>query len=165
MEIALLILGSILFALIALIAFGRIKIIIENRQAQKIIEAHRRIGFPELDKKIQFSILETYDLRPIVNLIPQLNYKFHTHKLLKYYITITKEELIEHLIISGFIEKHTIIDDPDTWLQDGIWLKDYGQKKIIVDQEKGHVFNTWTVNTNREVAKIYSEILWKKINY
>jgi hypothetical protein len=165
MEITILIIGCILLVFVALIIFGRIQVVKEKREFRKVLKTHKQLGFPNLEKKTQFSIIETGNLLPILNLTPEINFRFNALKLLQFYITVTKEEFIEHLINSGYIEKHTIIDEPDTWLQDGIWLKDYGEKKIIIEQGRGHVFNTWTINTTREAAKIYCEILWKKINY
>ena len=130
------------------------------RENKEVCDAHKKLGYPELEETIQFLILETGDLSPISDLIPELKSKGTPKSLLNYYIKVTKKDFIEHICSSRFIENHTIKDNPDTWLQDGIWIKDYGDRKIIVSQERGITYKTWDFKTKNEAAKIYADFLW-----
>jgi hypothetical protein len=153
------ILGALIGIFLVSNKIGVDRLIRENKE---VCDAHKKLGYPKLEKNIQYKILETGDLSPIGELIPELSSKRTPMSLLKHYIKVSREDFAEYLDSSGFIEKHTISDDPDTWLQDGVWIKDYGDHKIIVSQERGNTFKTWDFKTKNQAAKIYSDLLWYK---
>ncbi|WP_157588896.1 hypothetical protein [Psychroserpens burtonensis] len=130
-----------------------------NDEFDEICLAHEKLKYPELDKITQLEIMETGNLKPIAELVPEYKDKGTPTKLLKNYITITKTEFRNYLIETGFIEKQKI-ENADNPEQDGIWLL----KDKIIDQERGHIHRTWNIGNINEASEIYVNLLWEKLN-
>lgn len=130
------------------------------RENNEICDAHENIGYPELDKDVQFRIMETGDISPIAQLIPELSEKGTPFKLLKYYIKISKNDFKGYLLKSDFLNKHKIENAPNP-KHDGIWIR--GNE--IIDQERGYVHRTWQISNDKEAIDIYGDLLWEKINF
>ncbi len=134
-----------------------------NKDKKRTFDAHKKIGFPSLSKTTQCQIMATGDYAPIINLTPVVDGIYNG--LLKYYITITKEEFRDYLVTTNSIQKYRIIEDPDTWLRDGLWLKEYSDRKILVDQERGNSVHSWIIQNDLEAIVIISDILWRKLDF
>lgn len=129
-----------------------------NKRVNEICIAHKKINYPKLDKKVQLEIMESGNMSPIAELVPNLKDKGVPSNLLKKYITISMSDLKEHIKYSGFIEKQKLENAPNP-KHDGIWLL----KDRIIDQERGIIHRTWKVKDENEIAEVYADLLWSRI--
>ena len=152
------IIGLVLTLIIYFFISNKIRVKKLNDEINEICLAHEKLNYPELDKKTQLNIMETGNMNSIAELVPEFKDKGVPFRLLKKYITISKNDLKEHIKISGFIEKQKLENAPNPE-HDGIWLL----KDKIIDQERGMTHRTWKVNNESEVAEIYADLLWNKV--
>ena len=152
------IIGLILMFIIYFFISNKIGVKKHNDRVEEICLAHEKLKYPKLDKKTQLEIMETGNMNPIAELVPDFKDKGVPFKLLKKYITISKNDLKEYIKISGFIEKQKLENAPNPE-HDGIWLL----KGKIIDQERGITHRTWKVNNESEIAEIYTDLLWNKV--
>ena len=124
------------------------------------MEAHKKMGYPALEKSIQCKIMETGDLSPIGDLVPSLKSKGTPFALLKNYITISKSEFKNHLNSTDFLEKQKIENAPNPH-HDGVWIK--GSQ--IIAQERGQTHQSWDFKTNEEAIEVFTNLLWKKLDF
>jgi hypothetical protein len=150
------IIGLILIFIIYFFLSNKIRVRKHNDRIKEIYLAHEKLKYPELDKKTQLEIMVTGDSRPISELTPV--HKGVPYDLLKKYITISKNELKEYIILSGFIEKQKLENAPNP-KHDGIWLL----KNKIIDQERGVIQRTWKTKNEKEVIEIYTDLLWNRV--
>ena len=125
---------------------------------QLVCDAHEHINYPALDSQTQMRIIESGDLTPIGNLIPELSDKGVPPKLLKHYIKISKTDFKEYLKSSGFIEKYKIENAPNP-TYDGIWIKN----KQIIEQERGIIVRTWNIKDESDTLDFFVDSLWSKM--
>lgn len=155
----LIIIGLVFILIIYFLISNKIESKKLNNEINEICLAHEKLKYPKLDRITQLKILETGNLSPIAELAPEHRDKETPTKLLKNYITITKTELKNHLIETGFIEKQKIENalNPE---QDGVWLT----KNKIIDQERGYIHRTWSVSNLNEASDVYVNLLWERMN-
>ena len=108
MKTFIIIIGLVIILIIFFLISNKIGVKKHNREFYEICLAHEKLKYPVLDKKTQLEIMETENLSPIAELVPEFKDKGTPLKLLKKYITITKTEFRNYLIESGFIEKQRI---------------------------------------------------------
>ncbi|NOU61988.1 hypothetical protein [Marinifilum caeruleilacunae] len=130
------------------------------QEKNEVLNAHKKLGYPKLEKSVQFKIMETGDISPIAQLIPELSEKSTPLILLRHYITISKNEFKEYLLKSDFVNKHKVENAPNP-KHDGMWIRE----NEIIDQERGYVHRTWQISSDKEAIDIYSDLLWEKINF
>lgn len=125
---------------------------------RKILKAHKILGFPNFSKPEQIEMVLKSDYSKIANLT---HYGEWTYDLLDSYITITPEELSEHLYTSG-IYKNILIEDAVE--KDGIWiLKSKEEKYEFIDQERGVIYKKENF-TNLEFAiNQYAKVILRHI--
>jgi len=112
MTTALIIIGIVAGTFMAFRFSNKIAVKRLNQENKEICDAHQQIEYPELEKNVQFRIMETGDYSPISNLIPGLKTKRTPHILLKHYIKISKNDFKEYLWNSNFLERHKIENAP-----------------------------------------------------
>lgn len=156
----LIIVGIIGGLLGAFLISNRIRVKRLIQENNEVCDAHKKIGYPALKKDVQFRIMETGDLFPIAQLIPEFRDKGTPYKLLRHYIKISKIDFKEYLLKSDFLDKHKIDNAPNP-KHDGIWIR--GNE--IIDQERGYVHRTWKISNDNEAIDIYGDLLWEKINF
>jgi hypothetical protein len=156
--------GILIVSILAFFVWNKRGVEKIQKEVEEVNRAHEQIGYPKLEKEIQFRIMETGDLTPIAELIPELKSKGIPIKLLKHYIKVSKEEFKQYLTESNFIHNHRI-ESASNPLQDGIWLSAKGGKLRIIDQERGHIDREWVVQNEKEAVDVYADLLWEKINY
>jgi len=145
--------------IISFLIYNKLAVDRFDKDIQLVCDAHKNINYPDLDNQTQMRIIETGDLTPIGNLIPELSEKGVPLKLLKYYIKISKSDFKEYLKSSGFIDKHKI-ENATNPKQDGIWIKN----NQIIDQERGMTHRTWNINSDFDSIDIYVDLLWNRID-
>lgn len=160
MTIFLIIVGIILGLLGVFLISNRISIKKSIQENNDICDAHKKLGYPELEKDVQFKIMETGDLTPIAQIIPELSEKGTPYTLLKHYIKISKKDFNDYLFNSDFLERQKIENAPNP-NYDGFWIK--GNE--IIEQERGHIYNTWSTSNDKEAINFYCDLLWEKINF
>lgn len=104
---------------------------------KEIFEAHKRIGYPEIQKETQFQILDTEDLAPIKQLT---SFEFVPIKLLDHYITIEPDEYFEHLKKNNTLERMNL-DHLEDKLSDGFYIEQSnGIFKYVFNDRRSRVF-------------------------
>jgi hypothetical protein len=152
------ILGLVLILIIYFKTSNRIGVEKINNEIIEICFAHEKLKYPKLDKKTQFEIMETGDLSPIAKLVPEYQNNGTPRKLLKNYITVSKEDFKEYLNQSDFLDKHRIENAPNPE-HDGFWLL----KDKIIDQERGQIHRSWKIKNTNEASNVYVNLLWEKL--
>lgn len=99
-----------------------------------IYKAHQLLGFPKFDKTTQFDIIINSDYSHIKNLCPEFSESEFPLGLLHEYITITTDELVEHLKSIDYITTK-LNSWTDTY--DGIWLRKANSIYELVYRERG----------------------------
>jgi hypothetical protein len=110
--------------------------------------AHKKIGFPKLDKKTQIDILLNDNLEPIKCLIPDIQDKGFPLGLLNEYITITKTELKAYMKQINYLDKK-IAEYSETY--DGFWLRKNIDTFEFFQRERGNSFDHQVFKTEDEV--------------
>ena len=129
-----------------------------KKEYQEVCDAHKKLGYPELDRDTQFKIMMTGDLSPIGALIPEFKSKIIPMELLRHYIKISKEEFKDFLGQTEFLEHQKITNAPNP-NHDGIWIKD----NQIIDQERGQIHRTWNIQSDKDAINVYGDLLWEKL--
>lgn len=140
---------------IALVGFIIIRSLSTKYERRKLIKIHERIGYPQLSKSDQLKIITNHDYSSIKNLSEELHNTYVPEEILPKYITISKSDVKEHLLETGFLAKKTIEND-DSMKQDGIWWNG----KYVIDQERGKIHSKWNASTEDDALRVYTNVLW-----
>ena len=132
-----------ILALLILGSFSYFKFILwkDNKDYYKehkeIFDAHKKIGYPELNKETQFNILDSEDLTSIKQLT---DFNFVPSGLLDHYITIEPDEYFKHLKKSEILGRMNL-DQEDDKLTDGFFIeKSNGSFRYIFNDRRSRVF-------------------------
>ena len=125
-----------------------------------VLEAHRRLGFPALPTAIQAGILLSGDYSPIQDLAPDCRVPFPLD-LVRNYITISREEFMDYLIHSDFVERNQeeYLEHPQ---RDGMWIRNTNEGFEIIWQERGHVDEVEEYNSRAALEQRLCTLLYQQ---
>ena len=126
---------------------------IENSTFYK---AHKRAGFPALDRNTQLNILLKRDYSALRNLVAEVSSQGFPLAILKEYITISKQELKDYLKSVDYVQQMLDSYHPTS---DGIWLIESEQGFKMFDRERGVEHEPNLLSSEDEVLNIYVGIL------
>ena len=132
--------ATIILIILILAGFGYYKIVLwkDNKayyeEHKDIFEAHKKIGYPKLNKDTQFRILDNEDLSAIKQLTA---FDVVPEGLLDHYITIAPDDYFRHLKDKKIIEKMNI-DQIDDKFSDGFYIEQTKNSFRYIFNDRGY---------------------------
>jgi hypothetical protein len=122
----------------------------------KIYKAHKAIGFPKINNSTQFEILINHNYEPIKSLIPEFKESGFPLGILNEYISVTKEQLKEHLKSINYLESQLKIYS-ETY--DGYWLRKLDDGYEFFERERGNEFGNKLLKSKSDALDVYTKII------
>lgn len=124
---------------------------------KRIFNAHKVIGFPPFPKEKQLEMVVKSNYEDIGDLT---DYGEWTYDILDYYINLSVDELALYLIETGYLNNHIIKENTT---QDGVWIIPQTESVLMIDQERGIVYNKKELKTINDGAIYFAKILLSNI--
>lgn len=125
-------------------------------KTSEIYKAHKAIGFPKIDDLTQFRILIEDYYEPIKNITPEFKESGFPLGILNEYISVTKEELKDHLKSIKYIESQ-LKSYSKTY--DGHWLRKLDNGFEFFERERGNEFGNKILKNEDDVLDIFVGII------
>jgi len=132
--------------------------------ADEIYTHHQAIGFPTLSEQDQLQLLFQENVEIINKLTPGFEANFVPYKVLKAYVTISKERFKNFFLSSNYYESlnRAHKENPS---QDGQWLEQSENDSFIFYvQERGQIVQTIKFKSNEEMHDFFVDQFFRKIS-